>query len=273
MRVARTSWWRPFVLIVALGIPAIALGQDGPSDPSGDASVQPTAGPSDGSFVTEAPGTSPSAVTRASQSGGASNFCETVELGLSRSLALQSEEVAWRATGLLPGSRVSPRAVDVVAATGASVTQLGQAVVGNQCDVSSTFLASDLGPGTYSLSVIGTAASGSSVEIGATFTIVASSRPPAPTATPRPLPNAPGGLRAVAISPNTIRLDWTDNSNNELGFRIDSEAGQFRPAANVTTYNVGGVTGSTAYCFSIYAYNDAGESFGGTSCAFTPSSR
>ena len=35
------------------------------------------------------------------------------------------------------------------------------------------------------------------------------------------VPTAPSGLTATAASSSQINLSWTDNSNNETGFKID----------------------------------------------------
>lgn len=262
-------------LVVALSFFWSAAAQE-PTEPSGgDGAVEPTPLAStvpEGSDGPEPQGpgvTQPSAAPPVA-ARQAPNFCDNPEMTLSRSIALQSEEVAWRAVGLMPGSRVSPRAIDVRAPTGASVFQLPSTLVNNQCEATATFFASDLGPGTYVFTIVGTTPRETSVEIAGTFSTVASSRPPTPTPVPRPLPAPTGGLRASALNANTIRLDWSDNSTDEAGFRIDSAAGQFRTGANVTTLNVGGLRPLTAYCLSIYSSNDVGESFGGAACAFTP---
>jgi len=80
-------------------------------------------------------------------------------------------------------------------------------------------------------------------------------------------PAAPGNLVATAQSWNTIGLTWVDGSTNETGFRIERAAAQAGPwaevgtaAANATSYDDGGLTGSTAYYYRVRATNDAGES-------------
>src|SRR6266536_796321 len=44
---------------------------------------------------------------------------------------------------------------------------------------------------------------------------------PSPTPTPTPTPAAPTNLTATAASSSQINLSWTDNSNNETGFKVD----------------------------------------------------
>ena len=46
-------------------------------------------------------------------------------------------------------------------------------------------------------------------------------------APPANVPTAPSGLTATAVSSSQINLSWTDNSNNETGFKID-QATEFR---------------------------------------------
>ncbi|MCR4400969.1 MAG: stalk domain-containing protein [Syntrophomonadaceae bacterium] len=72
----------------------------------------------------------------------------------------------------------------------------------------------------------------------------------------------PRDLAATALSTTSIRLTWTDVSNNESGFgilRIDNggvmtEIG--RVGANVTTFDVTGLAPATGYSFAVYAYNE-----------------
>ena len=45
---------------------------------------------------------------------------------------------------------------------------------------------------------------------------------PTPPPTPTPTPAAPSGLSATAVSSSQINLAWTDNANNETGFKIES---------------------------------------------------
>ncbi len=80
-------------------------------------------------------------------------------------------------------------------------------------------------------------------------------------------PAAPGNLTATAAAFNQINLAWTDNSNNETGFKIYRAAattGPFSPIATVpsgtTTFQDQSVTGSTTYFYRITAFGDFGES-------------
>ncbi len=79
-----------------------------------------------------------------------------------------------------------------------------------------------------------------------------------------PPPTAPSGLTATAQCGGTdsqIRLSWTDNSNNEDGFRI--YRGGIAIAivgTNVTTYTDAGRTAGTGYSYIVKAYNAGGES-------------
>ena len=75
----------------------------------------------------------------------------------------------------------------------------------------------------------------------------------------------------------TLQLAWTDNSNNETGFKIERKAGTggtFAVLANVTsnvnTYSDASLADSTTYCYRVNAFNDAGaSSYTSEACATT----
>ena len=81
------------------------------------------------------------------------------------------------------------------------------------------------------------------------------------------LPNVPTGLTATAVSNTQINLTWTDNSTNEVGFKIERKngpAGTYTEiatvGAGVQAYNSTGLTGLTQYFFRIRSYNNDGNS-------------
>lgn len=195
--------------------------------------------------------------------------CELSALSLSRPWIGRYSEIEWWAVGLMPAATITIRLVDSSGRT----TQLGSAPVDTLCEASGILATENRTPGAYTLVISGTRPGGGAVELTASFNIVSLSRTPpsAPVSAPEqaPTPAPPGGVRARALDQSTIRLDWTDNSDNETGFLIDGEAGQFRLPRNTTTTNVGGLQPLSWYCFSVYAFNAAGESSGSTSCAFT----
>jgi hypothetical protein len=81
-------------------------------------------------------------------------------------------------------------------------------------------------------------------------------------------PSAASLLTAIAILTTAIRLNWQDNSDNELDFHIYrsstsaiagfSDIGQV--GANVKTYTATGLTSNTQYWFKIRAHNLGGYS-------------
>ena len=80
-----------------------------------------------------------------------------------------------------------------------------------------------------------------------------------------PVPTAPTNLVATALNSSQIRLDWTDTSNCEAGFRVERLVGSVwtfmaNVGANVVTYTDGGLTAQTTYTYRVYAYNITGSS-------------
>jgi Galactose oxidase-like, Early set domain/Fibronectin type III domain/Glyoxal oxidase N-terminus len=89
---------------------------------------------------------------------------------------------------------------------------------------------------------------------------------PTPTPTPSPIPAAPTNLMATAVSRSQINLSWTDNSDNETGFKVErSKNGRgfsqiATLGANVTTYSSTGLSRNTTYYYWVRAYNTGGNS-------------
>ena len=82
----------------------------------------------------------------------------------------------------------------------------------------------------------------------------------------QPNPNAPSGLSASATSSSQINLTWTDNADNEDGFRIESgtDGTTFSQIATVGPSNTGysdvGLTQNTTYYYRVIAFNTPGDS-------------
>ncbi len=80
------------------------------------------------------------------------------------------------------------------------------------------------------------------------------------------IPERPTNLVAKVISSNRIDLTWSDNSANELGFKIERKtgSGSFSLVAtvgtNVTSYSDTGLSVGTRYTYRVRAYNSAGDS-------------
>jgi len=87
-------------------------------------------------------------------------------------------------------------------------------------------------------------------------------------------PAAPTNLVATAVSETEIDLEWDDNSDNELGFKIEVDEGNTGTfvyldtvGANVTSYPDSGLTTGVEYCYRVYAYNGDGDSgYSNVSC-------
>jgi hypothetical protein len=97
-----------------------------------------------------------------------------------------------------------------------------------------------------------------------------------PNSTSAP-PADPSGLAAVTISSTQIRINFTDNSNNEQGFIVErrlESGGSFTEvttlAENVTEYLDSGLAPTTGYCYRVKAFNADGESqYTSEACATT----
>src|SRR5262249_8338008 len=82
------------------------------------------------------------------------------------------------------------------------------------------------------------------------------------------VPAAPGNLTATAVlNSDTIQLTWTDNANNETGFKIERKTGVggtytqiATVGANVTSYSNTGLAVSTTYYYRVRANNGGGDS-------------
>ncbi len=80
-------------------------------------------------------------------------------------------------------------------------------------------------------------------------------------------PTAPSGLEATEQSYDEIELTWTDNSDDESGFKIerreDSEEGFAQVAkvdADETTFNDDDLRGERTYHYRVRAFNEAADS-------------
>jgi hypothetical protein len=79
-------------------------------------------------------------------------------------------------------------------------------------------------------------------------------------------PTAPSALAVGTITATSIKLSWTDNSNNETGFKIERSTDNLTfteiatTTVNTATYTNSGLTGSTLYYFRVRAYNGGGNS-------------
>lgn len=80
-------------------------------------------------------------------------------------------------------------------------------------------------------------------------------------------PAAPSGLEATVLNWERIRLNWTDNSDNEDGFQLERSpdgAANWSLIATTgtdTAFHVDlGLTSETSYFYRVRAFNDKGES-------------
>jgi len=79
-------------------------------------------------------------------------------------------------------------------------------------------------------------------------------------------PAAATALVASQVTTTTLTLSWTDNANNETGYRVERRlaGGTFAPvvtlAANATIFADTALAAGTAYEYRVFAFNSAGDS-------------
>jgi len=80
-------------------------------------------------------------------------------------------------------------------------------------------------------------------------------------------PNAPSNVTFTGITSSAMNVNWTDNSNDEAGFKVyrsltlnSGYALDGSVGAGVTVYNATGLTINTTYYWRVTAYNNNGES-------------
>ncbi len=88
----------------------------------------------------------------------------------------------------------------------------------------------------------------------------------ATTPLPPPLPAAPSGLLATAVSGTQINLNWVDESADEDGFKIERSQDGLNwsqvatVASNVIAFADPGLAPNTGYTYRLCAYNGSGNS-------------
>jgi hypothetical protein len=79
-------------------------------------------------------------------------------------------------------------------------------------------------------------------------------------------PAAPSGLVLTVLSTSSIKADWTDNANNEWGFKVyrsldgTTYAKVGQTGINVKTYTDTGLTSEILYYYRVTAYGEGGGS-------------
>ncbi|GAI05759.1 unnamed protein product, partial [marine sediment metagenome] len=91
-------------------------------------------------------------------------------------------------------------------------------------------------------------------------------KPSVTTGPPPPPPDAPTGLIATPMSDSEIDLSWTDNSDNEDGFKIERSPNDidytqiYTATANAIAWSDTGLDPETEYFYRVCAYNANGNS-------------
>jgi len=90
------------------------------------------------------------------------------------------------------------------------------------------------------------------------------------------LPISPTGLAAKLVYPSQVNLTWSDNANNEIGYRIERRVGNGaytvikQALANATGYSDASAALNTAYSYRVTAFNAAGNSQSASVSISTP---
>lgn len=79
-------------------------------------------------------------------------------------------------------------------------------------------------------------------------------------------PIPPSGLAALVVSPSQIDLTWTDNSTNEIGYKIErkTSGGLYNivatTAKDVNIFSDISVSSNNSFTYRVYSFNSAGNS-------------
>ncbi len=135
--------------------------------------------------------------------------------------------------------------------TGFKIYRNGSLIMTTGKDVRE-FTDSGLSPNTsYHYQVVATNDVGDSSAISVTVT------------TKDTVPTSPASLSATDITSSSVKLIWSDRSNNESGFKIYKDGNSLTTVgAGTTSYTVTSLNPNTSYNFEVRAYNSVGESSG-----------
>ncbi len=99
-----------------------------------------------------------------------------------------------------------------------------------------------------------------------------------PAGVSEPAPADPSGLNVNPVSYSSIQLTWSDNANNEYGYRVEqsSDAGTSysiigTTVPNASSYTVTGLTASTTYFYRVVAFNASDSAYTPAKSATTES--
>jgi len=136
-----------------------------------------------------------------------------------------------------------------------------------QIGTGSSFASSYLSPGTHTIILTATYSDGETRIDSVSITINPVSDDTSP-------PSAPTGLTATAVSSNQIDLSWTESTDDAgvAGYKIYSD-GVYLNSVTATSASDTGLSPSTEYCYTISAYDAAGNESGqsSTACSTTSS--
>lgn len=188
------------------------------------------------------------------------NIMPAIDAVTAKTSSLESGQFTVNLTGISDGNLCS-QTVSLSAVSSNTTVVSNPVVTYSSCNSTGTLTFTPLSVGTSTINVTvkdngGTANGGVDTKT-VSFMI-----------TVNDIPKAPGNLLLALQNPSTsIKMNWTDNSNSEAGFKIYWSKTNTKPVtenattgSNLTTFTATGLTRYAQYYFWVEAYNTSGVS-------------
>jgi hypothetical protein len=201
-----------------------------------------------------------SLTAKATDNAGAMTTSGAVNLTVNAAPTVSITSPAGGATFTAPASiTIAAAAADRDGTISVVEFYAGATSIGSDTTAPYSIAWNNVAAGGYSLTAKATDNAGATTTSSAVNLTVNRNESPTP-------PAAPSNLAATAVAGLQINLTWTDNSDNEAGFKIEQSTDGFiftqiaRVGANATSYSVTGLKAQRFYWFRVKAGNIAGYS-------------